>query len=70
MGVVMIFSQRKKRERDQGIAEARRALSTSVDDLHATVMRGEQVRAVASKLRSIQQDNHFAEAIRHVYGSR
>lgn len=63
----MIFSRRRKREREVAQAEADAALKVSVDDLHTTVMEGPEVRAVAQRHRTIQRRNHFAETIRHAY---
>ena len=63
----MIFSHRKKRDREDGQAQAETALKTSVDDLHSAVVDGREVREVASHLRRIQHRNHFAETIRDLY---
>lgn len=64
----MIRLRRSKPERAPGMAEAEAALKTSVNDLHAAVVDGKEVRAVAQRLRQIQHRNHFAESIRHAYG--
>jgi hypothetical protein len=61
----MIWTRRKKRAEAQ--AEADAALKESVDRLHSVVTRGPEVRRIADRLREIQQENHFAESIRHVY---
>lgn len=63
----MIFSRRKKRDRDDGIAEAERAVKTSVDDLHTAVMEAPEVSRVVREHRRIQHRNHFAETIRDLY---
>lgn len=63
----MIFSRRKKRDREAGHAEAEAALKTSVDDLHAAVVDRIEISKAAQRSRSIRQRNHFAEAIRHAY---
>ena len=63
----MIFSRRKKHDREAGQAQAEAALKSSVDDLHTAVVEGEEVREVAQHLRRIQHRNHFAETIRHAY---
>lgn len=63
----MIFSRRKKRDRQAGHAEAEAALKSSVDDLHAAVVDRIEIREAARHSRSIRQRNHFAEAIRHAY---
>lgn len=60
--------RRRKRQQEEALAEADQALRESVMDLHGTARRGLEVRRVASRLRQIQQENHFAESIRHVYG--
>lgn len=63
----MIFSRRRKRDRQDGIAEAERAVKTSVDDLHTAVMDGPEVQRVVREHRRIQHRNHFAETIRDLY---
>ena len=60
--------RRRKAHQERAQAEAAQALRHSVDGLHDTVEQGREVRRIAAKLRKIQQENHFAEAIRHVYG--
>lgn len=63
----MIFSRRRQRAHRDGIAEAERAVKTSVDDLHTAVMDGPEVRELVEHHRGIQHRNHFAEIIRHAY---
>lgn len=63
----MRWRRRPAQKRAEAQAEATEALRESVDHLHGTVQRGHEVRRIAGRLRQIQQDNHFAEAIRNVY---
>lgn len=63
----MILSRHKKRDREDGQAQAETALKASVDDLHSAVVDGREVREVVSHLRRIQHRNHFAETIRDLY---
>jgi len=58
---------KRKRQLEQEHAEAQEALRESVDHLHDTVQRGAEVRQTVRQLQKIQRDNHFAEAIQHVY---
>lgn len=64
----MIFSRRKRRARDRAQAQADAALTESVDHLHGTVLRAQEARHVADRLRELQRQNHFAESIRSAYG--
>lgn len=64
----MIFSRRKRRARDRAQAQADAALTASVDHLHSTVLRAQEARHVADRLRELQRQNHFAESIRSAYG--
>ncbi|MEV7962421.1 DUF7620 family protein [Oerskovia paurometabola] len=64
----MIFSRRKRHELRRAQAEAQAALTQSVDHLHGTVLRAQEARHVADRLRELQRQNHFAESIRSAYG--
>jgi hypothetical protein len=58
---------RRKIEQAQAQLQADVALARSVDELHATVMHGREVRRVADRLREVRAENHFAERIREAY---
>ncbi len=64
----MTVWRRRRTQREKAQAEADAALVESRNELHATVLRGFEVRRIAGQLRTIQQKNHFAESIQRAYG--
>lgn len=66
----MIWTPRRRHAQERAQAQAQAALEESRADLASTRAQGQEVRRVASRLRSIQQENHFAETLRAIYGGR